>query len=65
MAKFVYRMQNVLNIKMKLETQAKLAAAYGVRRHGRLYRRLLVAWAMMWVEIFDWLHYFKTWNREG
>lgn len=25
MAKFVYRMQNVLNIKMKLETQAKLA----------------------------------------
>lgn len=24
MAKFVYRMQNVLNIKMKLETQAKL-----------------------------------------
>lgn len=25
MAKFVYRMQNVLNIKMKLETQAKMA----------------------------------------
>lgn len=25
MAKFVYRMQNILNIKLKLETQAKLA----------------------------------------
>jgi hypothetical protein len=47
------------------ETQAKLAAAYGVRRHGRLYRRLLVSWAMLWVEIFDWFHFFQTWNREG
>ncbi|MDE7062898.1 MAG: flagellar export protein FliJ, partial [Lachnospiraceae bacterium] len=25
MAKFVYRMQNILNIKLKLETQAKMA----------------------------------------
>ena len=46
-------------------TQAKLAAAYTVRRHGRVYQKLLVAWAMLWVEIFSWFRFFQSWNREA
>lgn len=47
-----------------LETQARLAAAYGVRRHGHLYQRLLVGWAMLWVDILGWFRWFQRWNRE-
>ena len=31
MAKFVYRMQNILNIKQKLETQAKMTYSLATR----------------------------------
>lgn len=48
-----------------IETQAKLAARYGVRRHGPVYQRLLVGWAMLWLEVLNWFHYFQSWNREG
>lgn len=40
MAKFVYRMQNVLNIKMKLETQAKMAYSTANQKYLEEQRKL-------------------------
>ena len=47
------------------ETRARLAAEYGVKRHGAAYQRLLLGWAMLWLGILDWFRFFQTWNREG
>lgn len=35
MAKFIYKMQNILNIKMRLETQAKTEFAEAMERYSR------------------------------
>lgn len=45
------------------ETQAKLARTYAVKRPGAICSALLVAWAVLWLEIVDWYRYFSTWNR--
>lgn len=45
MAKFVYRMQNILNIKLKLETQAKMAystASQQYRKEQELLQEMVV-----------------------
>lgn len=34
-----------------------------VQNHGRLYEAILGAWALAWMSIFDWVHYFQNWNR--
>lgn len=46
------------------EIQEDMARAYAVKRHGRLYEKLLLAWAMLWLEIVEWARYLAEWNRE-
>lgn len=47
------------------EIQADMARAYAVKRHGRLYEKLLLAWALLWLEIVEWYRYFEAWNRSA
>ena len=47
------------------EVEADLARMYSVRRHGRVYSAILLAWAMFWGGIFEWVEYFQAWNRES
>ena len=42
-----------------------MAIKYTVPRHGPVYNAILIAWASLWIVIFDWFHYFQAWNREG
>ena len=35
MAKFIYRMQNILDIKLKLESQAKIAYSQAMQHSGK------------------------------
>lgn len=45
------------------EIQADMARVYAVKRHGRVYEAVLLAWAMLWLEIVEWYRYFEAWNR--
>ena len=47
------------------EIQADLARTYTVKRHGVVYRTLLLAWAMLWLEIMGAYEYLSAWNREA
>ena len=47
------------------ETREKLAAQYYVKPCGRVRAFLLVLWALLWMEIFDWTVYLQHINRSA
>lgn len=44
-------------------TQRRLARKYAVQPVGRARGAILGVWALAWMSIFDWVHYFQNWNR--
>ena len=44
-------------------TRMALARKYHVRKHSAAYEHLLVAWALMWLVIFECYHRLSLWNR--
>ena len=51
MAKFIYRMQNILNIKLRLETQAKTEYAENAARLAAEEEKISIAGCMEFPEI--------------
>ena len=47
------------------ETRRALAQQYHVRPCGRVRGALLLAWALVWMEIFDWYMYLQRMNRSA
>ena len=45
------------------ETKAEMARMYPVRRPGPVRETLLLAWAMLWMEIYEAFEYLSAWNR--